>query len=223
VRPAPAEPVNTTEGQKRRRWSVSVAKILGLPDDPKGQEQILASAIATAARIDETTLQPGLGPYRATTLATKNGLMADPTFARFATELDAYEQLKLPREAPQAQALRAAAIAAKRAAGDSKLKVNACDDVLSALKAQDLRDEIIRAGMPPWSGKAASRATAAKVELDLLSMPLGERQMRPLPPAQGPTKTSIPRFGSSEPARLPAPRQSRSCASPRVWSSPTPE
>jgi hypothetical protein len=176
--PLPQVPA-TSDRQQKRRWSVSVGKMLGLPD-LLGQNQILASGIATAARVDETTLRSDQGPHCASALSTQNALMADQSFAAFVTELRKYESLIPPRQESQAKALRAAALAAKAAAGTDATKINACDEALLALRAPELADQIVRLGSPPWQGRDAERATAAKVELDMLSIPAQQRRVQPL-------------------------------------------
>jgi len=52
-------------------------------------------------------------------------------------------------------------------------------------KAQQLRAIVIAAGTPPWKdAKKAMAATDAKMQLDLLSIPVGQRQPKPLDPAK---------------------------------------
>ena len=167
-------PVNDSPQQERkRRWTVWAQRTFGLPNI-KGQNGILASSVATFARIDETTLQPG--GAAALTASGVGGNDAD--FAAFVTALDAYEKLPLPRERPSAQALLAAATRARTSAANNPAKLKPIDETLAALKGFELRDRIIGAGNPPWTGRQGADAAAAKVELDMLSVQGTQPQMR---------------------------------------------
>lgn len=53
------------------------------------------------------------------------------------------------------------------------------------LLARYLREKVIKAGKPPWETDVAMEMGATKIELDLLSIPQGQRQLRPLGGNQG--------------------------------------
>jgi arsenate reductase-like glutaredoxin family protein len=161
--------------QRRRRWSIEARAAFGLPD-VKGQNLIMASSVATCARIDDVTLRPGTSAGLAN-VAVDN----DQDWLVFLQQLQLYENLPLPRETQQGQALKQAAQQAAVTAGNTQppdqAKLNAISDALSALKAFELRDRVLAKGNPPWGARDAQEATQAKVELDMLSIPANQRTM----------------------------------------------
>jgi Phosphatidylinositol 3- and 4-kinase len=181
-RPLPNQPLPLQQGnlppppgeQRKRRWTVKACEAFGLPD-VKGQNQILGSAVATCARIDQTMLQPGTGA------ALPPGQTNDQAYAAFVRQVQIYENVRQPRNTRDGQALLQAAQLARQSVANAQqvdqAKLDAIDDVLAALKAFELRDAIMAKGKPPWDMANAQEATQAKVELDMLSIPRNQRTM----------------------------------------------
>ena len=172
--PRPGNLPPPPDEQRKRRWTINACRAFGLPD-VKGQNQILGSAVATCARIDETRLQPG------TAATLPPDTTNDRTWAIFVEQVRFYENVKQPRETEDGQQLRDAARQARQSAANAQppvpAKLAAIDDVLSALKAFELRDKITALGRPPWNQTGGQDAAQAKVELDLLSIPRDQRTM----------------------------------------------
>ena len=180
----PAAPVKGSVGldvidslpQKQRRWSVLVQTALGLPN-LLGQNQVLASAIATSARVEETTLRIGAGQHCAKNLRQAYpDLTGKDDFADFLDELEAFERLKLPRPNDAAESLRNAAETVLDNTTDTAMRA-ACEHAIAQLEVYDLREEIAGLGPPPWNSLGAMKGGAAKTKLDLLSIPEDRRQL----------------------------------------------
>jgi Phosphatidylinositol 3- and 4-kinase len=130
-------------------------------------------------------LSPGLGtptPPPTEGLSRREGSLRrgnisklNPTERRWADNV--LRVLKLPNKGSQAR------IMAGAVATTETLRQNQSNDYP---RATQLRDTVLAAGDPPWKNtRRAMAATAAKVELDLLSIPQNQRQLQPLGPGQG--------------------------------------
>ena len=155
---------------KQRRWSMDVQAALGLKS-LLGQNQILASSIATATRIAETR------PKAAGLAAKHPGVTGADPFASVVDQLAEYEQLKQPDRADRSVLRSAIEIAQEQSLSPEQDKD--CADLLNSLRAEELREEITSLGMPPWDGTKGMAGAAAKVELDLLSIPSDRRTVVP--------------------------------------------
>jgi hypothetical protein len=175
-----------TVALKVRRWSVSTLTALGL-SSRSSQDRVLASTIATAARVDESSCQPGIGPNCAAALKnqyTAMQLAADPTFSGLVNALETFEnssrygQTKKARGSNEVAPLRQAATLyaqSVQGANPDPVKAGALAEVERVARAFELRDQIAGYGRPPWDTATAKEASKAKIELDISSMAAGSR------------------------------------------------
>lgn len=152
--------------QLQRRWSRNVMAVLGLQSNAS-RDRIMASTIATAARIDETAFPPG----QAAVLQGSVQPNDDQTYLDLIAAIDTFEREPQPRGQAPVDALRQAALAAQPGAQADPRQKAAVDSVLKQLRPYDLRDQVLALGQPTnWTSAQAAQASAAKVELDLLSL-----------------------------------------------------
>jgi hypothetical protein len=148
-----------------------------------GQDRVLASTIATAARVDETALQPN-GPDCAANVRGRFTQTefnnSNTAFKALVAALAAFENAPLPRGKDAVAPLRAASANAEKANLGEPRTVAALASVKEQLRAYDLRDEVLKLGRPPWKSADAMKVAKAKVELDLLSRPANNQQAVPL-------------------------------------------
>jgi hypothetical protein len=153
---------------RQRRWSINVQQALGLPS-LLGQNQVLASTIATATRIEQKK-------EKSAVLAAKHpGLQDDAPFAVLLDALQNHEQLATPTEADM-EFMRRMAETARDATDDAEQQ-RTCEKLLTEFRAAALRRQVEQLGLPPWDSQAAMQASAAKAELDLLSIPPEHRHI----------------------------------------------
>lgn len=158
----------------QRRWTMDVQKALGIPG-VLGQGKTLASTVATTQRMADN--RPTSDALR----SAHADLNPDGEAFDAFNALAAFEKIAQPKAADR-DTLKAAIQKARLA---EKEWENAADPVLlkdlavveGTLRAAELHDQITGLGMPPWSMKDGMRATAAKLELDLLSMMDGDPKL----------------------------------------------
>ncbi len=189
---------------KVRRWSVSTLTALGL-NPRSSQDRVLASTVATAARIDESSCQPNVGLHCSATLKqtfTQVQLAQDPAFSGLVGALETFENSgrwgngqKKARGTNEVAPLRQAAAVYEQSlqnvANPDPTKRAALDEVKRVTRAFELRDQVTSYGQPPWDTNTAKQASKAKVELDILSMPAGSRVAQPPPGGVGGVNTKV--------------------------------
>lgn len=176
VRPMPMGPVggmgqlDVGVPQVQRRWSQNVMAALGLRSNAS-RDRVMASTVATAARVDETSFQPGQGPVCAATLHGGVQPTDDADYLALIYAVDAFEKAPLPRGQAVTDALRQAALTAQPSVQAEPRCKAAVDKILEQLRPYDLRDNVLALGSPAnWTSAQAAQASSAKVELDLLSL-----------------------------------------------------
>ena len=171
--------------QVQRRWSVNVMAALSLNSNAS-RDRVAASTIATAARIDEVSFRQDQGANCAASLQSGIQPADDLAYLGLITALNAFEQAPLPRGEAITKTLRDAAtdaVADPAVQGDLRC-LAAVNAILKQLRSYDLRDETLAMGRPAdWTSAQATKASAAKVELDLLS--IANPQAEPLPNGSG--------------------------------------
>ncbi len=180
-----------------RRWSVSTLSALGMNSN-SSQDRMVASTIATTARVDEAKCQPGVGPHCATALKatfSQQQLAADPPFGGLVGALETFENssrsggVQKSRGTAEVTPLRQAAAAFEQSLqGNNNAdpnKLAALSEIKDVVRAFELRDQVTSYGQPPWDGQTAKTVAKAKIELDILSIPGGNQAPQPPPGGVG--------------------------------------
>ena len=152
--------------QLQRRWSVNVMRALGL-QSTQSRDRVLASTVATAARVDEAAFPPG----QAAALQGAAQPQDDQIYRNLIAAVQTFEQAPTPRGTAAVATLRQAAVAVQQNVQADARQLAAAASVIKQLRPYELRDQVIAMGQPAnWTSVQAAQASTAKVELDLLSI-----------------------------------------------------